>query len=414
MNILLFSLCLCITALLQALMQMSPLEKAYLPRKLGHSDLLLKNMFIRSAAYEGMLEHGLPGRDLIDHHVAMAKGSVALTTVSYGAVSAAGRTFNTQMFINEQSLAKLGVLAEEVHAAGAKVSMQLTHCGYFSKNRDNKHPLAPSRVFNAYGFLSGIRFSREMNRTDMKQTAMDFAHAALRLKDIGFDAVEIHMGHGYLLSQFLSPRTNKRKDQYGGSIENRSRFPLEVMEAVISKVGKSFPVLVKLNLNDGFRGGFSLEDCKYVSRALEKQGCAALVLSGGFTSITPFYLMRGSVPLGGMIRNGSSLMEKATMALLGPFIIRSYKYTPNFFLHQAREIRKVVRMPLVYLGGVESRQGIEEIMDSGFDFIAMARAMIHDPDFLIKLRSHLIEKSECNRCNKCVVEMDRGGVKCVI
>lgn len=414
MNVLRFYLSLCLTALLKALMLMSPLEKAYLTRKLGHSDLLLKNMFIRSAAYEGMLDNGLPGRDLIDHHVAMAKGSVALTTVSYGAVSAEGRTFNSQMFINEQSLAKLKVLADEVHAAGGKVSMQLTHCGYFSKNRDHRRPLAPSRVLNAYGFLSGIMFSREMNRTDMEQTAADFAHAALRIKDIGFDAVEIHMGHGYLLSQFLSPRTNRRKDQYGGSIENRSRFPMEVLEAVLKKVGKSFPVLVKLNLDDGFRGGFSLEDCKYVSRALEALGCTALVLSGGFTSITPFYLMRGSVPLGGLIRNGTSLMEKLTMALLGPFIIKRYRFTPNFFLQQAKEIRKLVNLPLVYLGGVESRQGIEEIMDSGFDFIAMARAMIHDPDFLIKLRSNRIEKSECNRCNKCVVEMDRGGVRCVL
>jgi 2,4-dienoyl-CoA reductase-like NADH-dependent reductase (Old Yellow Enzyme family) len=395
-------------------MHMSPLEKAYLERKLGQSDLLLKNIFIRSAAYEGMLDHGLPNRDLIDHHVAMAKGSVALTTVSYGAVSAEGRTFNTQMFINERSLAKLKALAAEVHDAGGRVSMQLTHCGYFSKNRDNKLPLAPSRVFNAYGFLSGIMFSGEMNRKDMEQTATDFAQAALRLKNIGFDAVEIHMGHGYLLSQFLSPRTNRRKDQYGGSIENRSRFPLEVLEAVIEKVGMSFPVLVKLNLSDGFRRGFSLEDCKYVSRALEEKGCTALVLSGGFTSITPFYLMRGSVPLGGMIRNGSSMAEKVTMALLGPVIIKRYKFTPNFFLQQAREIRKVVRMPLVYLGGVDSRQGIQEIMDSGFEFIAMARPLIHDPDFLIKLSSGLIEKSECNRCNKCVVEMDRGGVKCVL
>ena len=222
------------------------------------------------------------------------------------------------------------------------------------------------------------------------------------------------MGHGYLLIQFLSPRTNKRRDRYGGSIENRSRFPLEVLQAVINKVGKGFPVLVKLNLSDGFRRGFSLEDCKYVSNELEKNGCSAIVLSGGFTSITPFYLMRGSRPLGGLIKNGSSLAEKITMALFGPFIIKRHKFTPNFFLEQAREIRKAVNMPLVYLGGVDSRQGIEEILEAGFDFIAMARALIHDPDFLIKLRSEKIEKTECNRCNKCVVEMERGGVKCVL
>jgi 2,4-dienoyl-CoA reductase-like NADH-dependent reductase (Old Yellow Enzyme family) len=102
------------------------------------------------------------------------------------------------------------------------------------------------------------------------------------------------------------------------------------------------------------------------------------------------------------------------MALFGPFIVKRYRFEPNFFLAQAREIRKVVRMPLVYLGGVDSRKGIEEILNAGFDFIAAARVLIHDPDFLIKLRANRIEKSECNRCNKCVVEMDRGGVKCVL
>jgi len=393
---------------------MSLFESAFDEKKLGQTDLLLKNVFIRSAAYEGMLEDGLPNQDLIDHHAAMARGSVGLTTVSYGAVSAEGRTFNTQMYINDRSLEKLKVLAEEVHRAGGKVSMQLTHCGYFSKNKDSRQPLAPSRVFNAYGFLSGIMFSRAMSEADMRRIAKDFAEAAIKLKEIGFDAVEIHMGHGYLLSQFLSPRTNKRKDRYGGSIKNRSRFPLEVMQAVLEKTGTSFPVLVKLNLSDGFRRGFTLEDCKYVSKALEEMGCTAIVLSGGFTSITPFYLMRGSVPLGGMIRNGTSLTEKITMAIFGPLIIKRYKFTPNFFLAQAREIRKEVKLPLVYLGGLDSRQGIEEILEAGFDFIAIARALIHDPDFLIKLRENQIEETECNRCNKCVVEMDRGGVKCVL
>ena len=390
------------------------IENAFIEKKIGHSDLHLKNIFIRSAAYEGMLDKGLPNQDLINHHVAMARGNVALTTVSYGAVSADGRTFNTQMYINDLSLEKLKILADEVHKAGGKVSMQLTHCGYFSKNKDSRQPMAPSRVFNEYGFLSGIMFSKAMTFADMKQVANDFAEAALRLKEIGFDAIEIHMGHGYLLSQFLSPRTNRRKDEYGGNIENRSRFPLEVVNTVLAKVGKAFPVLVKLNLSDGFRRGFSLEDCKYVSKALEKNGCSAIVLSGGFTSKSPFYLMRGKVPLGGMIKNGSSLTEKITMALFGPIIVKRYKFTPNFFLPLAIEVRKVVSIPLVYLGGVDSKKGIEEILNAGFDFIAIARALIHDPDFLIKLKAYQIEKTECNRCNKCVVEMDRGGVKCVL
>jgi 2,4-dienoyl-CoA reductase-like NADH-dependent reductase (Old Yellow Enzyme family) len=171
---------------------------------------------------------------------------------------------------------------------------------------------------------------------------------------------------------------------------------------------------VKLNLSDGLRKGFSLEDCKYVAKRLEEAGCTAIVLSGGFTSKSPFYLMRGKVPLLGMARNGSNFAEKLTMALFGPFIIKKYSFEENFFLKQAREIRSAVKMPLVYLGGVDSRAGIMEILEAGFDFIALARALIHDSDFLLKLKDGRIDRTACNRCNKCVVEMDRQGVKCVL
>jgi 2,4-dienoyl-CoA reductase-like NADH-dependent reductase (Old Yellow Enzyme family) len=184
------------------------------------------------------------------------------------------------------------------------------------------------------------------------------------------------------------------------------------MRGVRETVGNDFPVLVKLNLDDGFKKGFTLEDCKYVAVELERNGCSAIVLSGGFTSKTPFYLMRGDVPLRGMIKNGSSLAERITMALFGPMMVKKYPFEPNFFLGQAKEIRKVTRLPLVYLGGVESKEGIIEILDSGFEFIAIGRPLIHDPNFLLKLAAGEIEKSECNRCNECVVEMDRGGVRC--
>lgn len=388
------------------------MKLAFTERKLGM--VSFKNAFIKTATYEGMFDEGMPNQKLIEHHVDMAKGGVALTTVSYGAVSPEARTFQDQMYVHDESVKKLGELADQVHAAGGKVSMQLTHCGYFSKNKGFKRPLAPSRVFNEYGVLSGIVFSKAMSKKDMDKCSNDFAQAALKLKMVGFDAVEIHMGHGYLLSQFLSPWTNKRKDEYGGSLENRARFPLEVLRNVRTKVGPDFPILVKLNLSDGFRGGFDLEDCKYMAGELEKNDCSALKLSGGFTSRSPFYLMRGDIPRKGMIQNGDSFAEKATMALFAPFIVKKFEFQPNFFLAQAKEIRKTVKMPLVYLGGVDSKQGIEEILEAGFEFIALGRPLIHDPNFLLKLQSGEIEKTECNRCNECVVEMDRGGVRCTL
>jgi 2,4-dienoyl-CoA reductase-like NADH-dependent reductase (Old Yellow Enzyme family) len=387
------------------------MERAFSPISLDCLDL--KNRFIKTATYEGMYKNGLPTPDLIRHHVTIAKGGVALTTVSYGAVSSDGRTFKYQMYINDKSIEKLKYLADEVHNAGGKVSMQLTHCGYFSKNTEIKQPVGPSRLFNEYGFMSGLAFSKEMDKDDMERISDAFALSALKLKDAGFDAVEVHMGHGYLLSQFFSPWTNRRKDDYGGTIENRARYPLEVFRKVKQATGDDFPVFVKLNLSDGFSNGFSIDDCKYVSKELEKEGCSAVILSGGFTSKTPFYLLRGDVPLKGMIQNGENIAEKLTMALFGPFMIKKYRFEPNFFLKQAVEIRKTVKMPLVYLGGVNSKDDITSVMDAGFDMIALGRPLIHDPDFILKLRSGKITETECDRCNKCIVEMDREGVRCV-
>jgi len=143
-------------------------------------------------------------------------------------------------------------------------------------------------------------------------------------------------------------------------------------------------------------------------------GCAAIILSGGFTSKTPFYLMRGKVPLKGMIQNAGSWAEKITMLLFGPLIIKKYPFSPNFFLAKAIKVREAVSLDLVYLGGVDSKSGIETILEAGFNFIGLARPLIHDPEFLNKLNQGLIEKSLCNRCNQCVVEMDREGVKCVL
>lgn len=388
------------------------MKQAFKEHQLGN--IFLKNVFIKTATYEGMYDEGLPTQKLLDFHVNMAKGNVGLTTIAYASVSADGRTFKDQMYIRESSVEKLGGIAKAVHHAGGKVSIQLSHCGYFTKNAAVKRPLAPSKVFNEYGFMSGIVFSKAMTLGDMNAVAEDFGNAAMLLKDVGFDVIELHMGHGYLLSQFLSPWTNKRKDAYGGSIENRMRFPLEVLQKMRNRVGDDFPIIVKLNLSDGFANGFSIDDCKHVVRELEMNKCTAVILSGGFTSKTPFYLMRGDVPLKGMIKNGSSIAEKVTMALFGPVIVKRYDFTENFFLEQAKEVRQGTKMPLVYLGGVDSKDGIGEVLDAGFDFIALGRPLIHDREFLLKLKSGEVSKSGCTRCNECVVEMDRGGVRCVI
>ena len=390
------------------------LSRAFEPKVLGKSSLSLPNCFIKAATYEGFYQNSLPTEALTNHHVELAKGGVGLTTVSYGAVSSDARTFEDQMFINSKSLPLLKELCDKVHEVDGKVSIQLTHCGFFSKNKECKSLLAPSKIFNAYGFLKGLIFSKPMSQSDMDQVKLEFSQAAKSVKNAGFDAIEIHMGHGYLLSQFLSPHTNKRKDQYGGSVENRSRYPMEVFRSIRQAVGSDFPVLVKLNLEDGFKNGFSIEDCIYVSSALVKEGCACVVLSGGFTSKTPFFMMRGDIPLQGMTKNATSLAEKITMKFFGPLIIKKYPYSSSFFYDKALQVRRAVSGELAYLGGVDSKQSIEKIAGAGFQWIALARPLIHDPEFLNKIKSGELEASSCNRCNECIVEMDRGGVKCVL
>jgi 2,4-dienoyl-CoA reductase-like NADH-dependent reductase (Old Yellow Enzyme family) len=390
------------------------MQKAFTSIKLRN--LTLRNRFIKTATNEGMWTDGLPSPALIEHHARLARGGVGMTTVAYGAVNPDGRTNETQMVMRPEVVPGLKQLTDKVHGNGGAASIQLTHCGFFTNNRlvTNKRPIAPSRIINNYGLLSGIYWSRPMTNDQLLMTRDDFARSAHIAIDAGFDAVEIHMGHGYLLSQFLSPPYNRRKDEYGGSLENRMRFPLEVVEAVRNAIGEDVPILCKINLTDGFKGGLDINDAVEIAKKLEQAGVDALVLSGGFTSKTPFYLLRGEVPLREMIKAERQIRHKAAFAIFGRFIIGKYNFTENFFLQTALEIRKAVGMPLVYLGGVISSRGIEEIMDAGFEMVAVGRALINDPDFVLKISENDQHISPCNHCNVCVAEMDRGGVRCVI
>lgn len=390
------------------------MQKAFTPITLRN--LTIRNRFIKTATNEGMWENGLPSQKLVEHHARLAEGGVGLTTVAYGAVNADGRTMAGQMHMCPEVVPGLKRVTDVIHSHGGKASLQLTHCGFFTNNHlvTNKRPVAPSRLINNYGLLSGIFFSREMTPDDLKLTTDDFVRSAQLAIQAGFDAIELHMGHGYLLNQFLSPVTNKRKDEYGGTLENRMRFPLEVVSAVREVAGVGFPLICKINLHDGMKKGFNLEESIEFARRLEAAGVDLLVLSGGFTSHTPFYLLRGDVPLWNMIKAERKLRHKAAFAVFGKFVIGKYKFEENFFLPMAREMRKAVKMPLGYIGGVISAKGIQQVFEEGFDMVTIGRALIHDPDFILSAAKDPGHVSPCNHCNICVAEMDRNGVRCVL
>jgi 2,4-dienoyl-CoA reductase-like NADH-dependent reductase (Old Yellow Enzyme family) len=231
-------------------------------RALKVGPLTLKNRFIKAATNEGMARGGIPSKQLVAFHRAMAAGGAALTTVAYCAVSRDGRTFADQITLDDQSVPHLRVLTNAVHQEGGAVSAQITHGGCFTFLTDlsSKKPQSSSDGFNKVGIMSGLLWKQAMNETDMHRVANEFARAALLARDCGFDAVEIHMGHGYLLSQFISPLYNTRSDQYGGNVENRLRFPCLVLRRVLDAVGHELAVICKYSITDGAKGGNTAED----------------------------------------------------------------------------------------------------------------------------------------------------------
>jgi len=377
--------------------------------------LELRNRVIKAATYEGMTPNGGVSDALALHHRAIAAGGAAMTTVAYCSVTPDGRTFADQMYMRAEIVPALAKLTAAVHREGAAASLQLGHCGFFCNNRDlvRKRPFGPSRTFNALGALSGRPLADAMSEGDIEQTTEAFVTAAESAREAGFDAVELHLGHGYLLSQFLCPATNRRKDAWGGSLENRARFPLDVARRVRERLPAAFPVLAKVNLRDGFEGGFELEECVQLARWLQERGTSALVLSGGFVSRDAFYLFRGERPLRQMIEVEKSRAQRIALRLFGPAVIREYPFEPLYFLPLAREVRRAVSMPLVLLGGVKSMDDLETGQREGFELAAMARALIHDPNLLAKYQAGSQRMSGCVPCNQCVAEMEReGGVRC--
>lgn len=381
--------------------------------------LTLRNRIVKAATFEGRTPNGQPGAALTEFHARIARGGSALSTVSYCAVSPDARTFVDQMYLHEGVFDAMTTLASAVHAAGGAVSGQLAHCGGFKRSApvEARRPLGPSRCINQYGLLSGVPFSDAMGPADMARVLRQYAESAAFLKRAGFDAVEIHLGHGYMLSQFISPATNHRTDEYGGSLANRMRLPLQVLDAVRSAVGDDFPILGKLNLSDGFEGGLTIDDSVQACRLLQERGINAIELSGGFVSRTPMYLFGGGdSPLPLMIQSEASALHRFMLRLGGGRLFPSLPYRELYFLEQARRVREAVSVPLIYLGGVSSAEAIRTILvDEGFDMVAIGRALVYDPDMTNRLRDEPDYVSGCTHCNGCVASMALpGGTRCVL
>ena len=219
-------------------------------------------------------------------------------------------------------------------------------------------------------------------------------------------AAGIQIGHcGNLISQFLSPYTNRRRDEYGGSLENRMRFMKICMQEAMEAAGSDMAVLVKTNMRDGFRGGLEIDDCIEVARNLEACGAHALVLSGGFVSRAPMYVMRGQMPIRTLTYYMKQLWLKAGVKMAGRWMIPSVPFREAYFYEDALQFRKALKLPLVYVGGLVSREKIDMVLDSGFECVAMARALINEPDFVNRMKERGELRCGCEHTNYCIARM---------
>ena len=372
----------------------------------------LRNRVIRSAAFENMAYGNSPSQDLYDYHVAVARGGVGMTTLAYASVNRSGLSFDGQLWMRPEIVPGLKRITDAVHATGAKCSIQLGHCGNMTHRATcGCMPLGASNGFNLYS----PTFVRGMKVAEIDELVEDFGRAVNLARDAGFDCVEIHAGHGYLISQFLSPYTNHRHDEYGGSLDNRMRLMRRVITRVMEAAGNDLAVVVKMNMHDGFRRGMQEAECLEVARELERLGVHALVLSAGFVSKAPMEVMRGAMP----IKTMAHYMDmrkfwwlKALVRVFGRMMIPTVPYQEGYFLEDALKFRAVVKLPLIYVGGMVSRQKMEEVLAAGFQGLQMARALVRDTDFVNKLHNGEIDKSPCGHSNYCIGRMYTLEMKC--
>jgi len=350
--------------------------------------MTLANRLVRSATWEGMCEaDGRPTQKLADYYRELASGGVGLIITGYTFVRPDGRQNPGKMGIHTDDFADaFRRLTDAVHGEGGKICIQLVHAG---GQTDSKHagrrPLAPSAV----KVSQFPEEPQEMSKADIEEIITAFGAAARRAKDYGFDAVQLHAAHGYLISQFLSPLTNQRTDSYGGPIENRCRFLSEVYHRVRSEAGADFPVLVKLNGSDNLEGGMNTTDAVFAARLLDSGKIDAIEVSGG----TPASGDKSPV------RKKIDSPEQEAYNL-GP----------------ATVIKKAVHCPVMAVGGFRTTGVINRaLVEADMDYIALSRPLIREPGLPKRWQEGNHSNARCISCNGCFLPgLREGGIYCVV
>lgn len=368
--------------------------KTFQAGKIGN--VTIKNRLVRSATFEQMAtEEGKVTDQLVDLYRTLGRGGVGLIITGHTAVHREGYSNPTQMRITDDSyIDGLKKISGAVHGLNnwCKIFLQLTHAGRQQGRPERAHlAVAPSAIFD----VLFQRIPRELSLDEIDQIADCFAEGVRRAREAEFDGVQLHAGHGWLLSSFLSPHTNRRQDAYGGTIEKQTRILREIYKRARSRVGEAFPILVKMNSNDYLPGGLDLSEAKRVAGILSQTGFSAIETSGGMWET--------------MTRTKEELGWKPLPIPEARVGIRTREQEAYFWAN-AREIKKEVNVPIILVGGIRSLNTVEEVLREGsVDFCAMSRPFIREPDLPNRwLTGKGKGRAKCVSCNSCLPRPERG------
>lgn len=351
-------------------------------------NLELQNRFVRSATHEFLAEEdGTPTSRLGDLYEELAKNDVGLIITGYSYVLPGGQSDIYQQGIyDDRFIEPYRKITERVHRYKSKIVLQIVHGGRQANISDEYPvPMAPSEVKDSHSAV----VPREMTEQEIQEIIEAFTKAAIRAQKAGFDGVQLHCAHGFLLSNFISPYTNRRADRWGGSIENRTRIVTKIVRCIKEETGNSFPVLVKLNSTDGFQPGCSkaekgldISQAVEIAKLLEKAGVCAIEVSGGIGEA-------------GGVTIRTAINSPAKEA---------------YFRDCSKEIKNAVSIPVILVGGIRSLSVINYLLENGFaDMISMSRVFISEPDIVLKFKSGEVKKARCVSCNLC---FDPEGINC--
>ncbi len=351
------------------------------PKKIGAIEI--KNRFIRSATAERLFDReGFPESGLGEFYCRLARGGIGAIITGHAFIEPQGRASPKQLAIfKDDFISPLKKITKEVHSCGARIFIQLSHAGRQTKSKyTGETPIAPSAVRE----MTLDALPRQMEEDEIYRVIDGFKKAALRAMEAGFDGSQLHAAHGYLLNQFISPYTNRRTDKWGGSTENRIRILLEILKSIKKDSGDSFAVFVKLNMDDFIDGGLKLEESVLIAGQLQEFGIDAIEASGGIWESSQFIIRK-------------DILLKSQEA---------------YFLDYARHLKGLIDIPVISVGGIRSKEVMEEILDTGADFVSMSRPFIREPDLANRIIKGEAVKSECISCNGCL-NPRIGPIRCV-